>query len=122
MADYVFVNTDFTDATGAAFNGYLIATMMTHVVTNNSAGGAKDYVAPFRKKFYVVSGVARIGSGNGSDLMSLPVTQDSNPSGVPVILEVYDNLGHLHQVVEFIPPRIGAVSAAQATVNLKDYL
>lgn len=114
MADYVTVNTDFTTATGAAFSGYLIATMMTAIVTNSSALGAKDYIAPFRKRFIVTNGVAQS--------LVLPVTQDSNPSGVPVILELYDDIGHLHQVVELVTPRIGAVNAAQQTIQLKDYL
>lgn len=112
MADYITVTTDFTTATGAAFSGYLIATMMAAVVTN--AAGAKDYVAPFRKKFTVTNGAAQS--------LALPVTEDSNPSGVPVILELYDDLGHLHQVVELVTPRIGAVGDAQQTIALKDYL
>lgn len=112
MADYITVTTDFADASGAGFNGYLLATMMTHIVTNPD--GAKDYVAPFRKRFTVTNGVAQS--------LVLPVTEDSNPSGVPVILELYDNLGHLHQVIELVTPRIGAVGDAQQTIALKDYL
>ena len=112
MADYVTVNTDFTTPSGAGFSGYLIATMMSSIVTAST--GSKDYIAPFRDRFTVTNGVAQS--------LVLPVTQDSNPSGVPVILELYDNLGHLHQVVELVTPRIGAVGDAQQTIQLKDYL
>lgn len=114
MSNYVNVTTNFKDATGTALNGYLLATMMCSISTNSSESVAEDYVPPFRKKFTVTNGVAQS--------FSLPITEDSNPSGVPVILEVYNSLGQLHQVVELVTPRIGAVGDAQQTILLKDYL
>lgn len=115
-SDYQEVTTSFKDPkTGAAFTGTLIVAMLPEKV--KLAGGG--YLGAFRQPYPVTAGQAFM--LDGTTELLLPITEDSNPAGVPLFLTLVDANGRQADIGYFVLPR-PAGAAPYPAVLLDDYL
>ena len=115
-SDWQEVTTSFKDpSTGAAFTGYLLATMAVDKVLLANGG----YLSAYRYKFAVTAGQAYM--ADGVTELILPITEDANPVNAPIFLSLMDTHGRITPYGYVVIPRPASTDPYPA-VDLDDHL